>query len=165
MKNLMYYCIGSFILVLGSLFLPYVKFDMYGGGLFSPSHLTVRGMVKNGFKIPAAYIPLLGIVIISGVTLIKRNLVTAIIGLVLGFLLFLFIPVLAFGLTFNLSIFGGPRNHELQIGFFVFAIATFAFFVTLIIHLVKVARERKRARNAPEQSRPVFVESDLLDDF
>ncbi|MBL4861561.1 MAG: hypothetical protein JKY09_00890 [Crocinitomicaceae bacterium] len=149
-------CIGIIAL---SLLLPYEVHDVYSGGSFTTPSLIKEGVQLAGAETLPAYVPLIAIIIISLVVLIKKNLATAIIGLVMGLGLLLYMPFLAISLTFHLIFFSGLRNSQLHIGFFIAAIAVFIYFVLLIANLVVVVKKRKNKKKEPMSN------VDLLDDF
>jgi len=149
-----YICVG---VVLGSLFLPWTKHDLYTGGLFSTLSLVKTDVIKAGLYYEGTYVVLLAMIIISAVQLIIRNLGTAIIGLVLAVGQVLYMPLLAFGLTFTL--FGSERNIELQIGYYICALSVVVYFGFAIWNLVYVNRKRK------SKTEKLIPNEDLLDDF
>ena len=158
MKRLPIYtgiCIALFII---SLILPYEKYDRYSGGLFSPSRLAEVGVYKSGMEIPAVFIPLVAMAIIAFIVLIKRNLATGITGFILGFFLVLFMALLGAILTMNLSIFGGPRNEQLQLGYFVGLFAIISYSIVLLVNLIAIVRNKKQ-----ENQKPAPHSMDLLD--
>ena len=160
MKHFPIYTGICFLVTFFSLFLPYEQHDRYAGGLFSAPYRTETGIQTIGFDIEMAYIPLVVFVIISFVVLIRRNLATGIIGLIIGIFFILFMAVMGFGLTFHLSIFGGPRNFQLQIGYYLALIAVLSYAVMLLLNLIAIIRNR---RAVAEEVKHENI--DILDSF
>jgi len=133
--------------------------DRWSGGLFTTPSLAETGVKTAGFEIWAAMALLLGFFIIAPIVLIRKTIATSIIGFILGLVLLLYMPLLAFALTFNLNLFGGPRNSTLQLGYYVGLFAVVSFVVILLLNMIAVIR----GRNNPSKT-PVRQSSDLLDD-
>ena len=144
-----------------SLFLPYESHDDYtSGGLFGTSTLLAEGLKTSGIAYVPAYIPILFISICLAIIKIKENLATAIISLILSILNLFYMPFLGFLLVFNLNFFGGPRNYELEFGYYLSLMAVISYIPVMIIHLIVVVRKRRKQAVNPV----IKQDSDLLDD-
>ena len=164
MKNFKLYSFIALGVTLVSMVLPYKSFDKYAGGFFTSSRLVEANMQEAGLELPQSYILLAALIVIALVTLIKENLTTSIIGFILGVFALLYMPLFAFTLVFTLNFGGGPRNQEIEIGFYFAAIAVLSYAIILLINLIKHAKARKNNREI-QTSKAKFKESDLLDDL
>ena len=155
MKNFKIHTLVVNIVVLLSLFLSYQRhkiFDSSGDNWFDSSTIKSIDPIA-GIELPETYFFLGGVLLITFATIIWRNLATAIIGSVLSIGLGLYIPLLAFILTFNIF----QEGDDLGIGYYIGSIAIFYFIVIQFINMVQTARNKK--------SKPKNVDSDILDDF
>ncbi len=148
-----YICLG---MVIGSLFLPWTKFDLYSGGIFKSHTLVETGLLESGLAYEGVYFVVGIMLLISAIVLAIRNIATGIIGLVLAFGLLVYMPLLGMGLTF--SLFGSHRNIDLQLGYYVSLLSVIAYLGFTIWNLVYVARANKKETRK-------MVAGDLLDDF
>lgn len=160
MKNILVYSVSAIVLLLLSLFLPYEQHDLYAGGFFKPDVLLRSGLKTNGFSHVAAYFPALFIIVSLIIIKLNENLATAIVALVLSFGSFIYMGFLAIALQFHINIFNGPRNYELQIGYYLALITIIAYLVVTVVHLIAVIRKQKRVK----KSINYISNSDLLDD-
>lgn len=162
MKHILIFSLVPIGVILISLFLPYESHDDYTtGGLFSTSTLIASGIKTLGINYLPAYIPILFIGICLAIIKIKENLATAIISLILSLGNLFYMGFLAFLLVFHLNFFGGPRNYELEFGFYLSLISVIAYIPVMIIHLILVVRKRRKAAKAP-----LSVDNpDLIDDL
>lgn len=157
MKKFPLYHPICFGLGLVSLLLPCRTYDQYSSsGWFSTPTLVQGHVVESGLSFFPCYIPLLAMLVISFIVLIKKNLATGIIGLIFGFVLVLYLPVLLFMLTFEL--FGSKSNLEPGLGYVALVFICLTYFAFLIRNLVLVVRQRRKGPERKEQL-------DLLDDF
>lgn len=154
-----YICIG---MMLSTLFLPYCTYDLYTGGFWQTPTLLQENVSEVGLEIELVYGLIVGMILTSVTMLVKRNLATAIIGLIMSLGMVLFLPLLAFILTFNL--FGPQRNEELGIGYILAVATVITFFGFSIAHLVYTVKQRKMAKKNPANQRS-YAKTDLLDDF
>lgn len=162
MKRIAIYHYICFGLIIVSMFLPYNEYDQYTSfSFFGSSSLIEESQHEIGFNFPPAWV-LPGLMAITIITLhIKRNLATAIIGLIFGFLNLLYLPLLGFILVFTL--FGSQRNKTIDIGFVLAGLVVITYFGFLISHLVKVVKERRKPKNQITTNLDVLDDSDLLD--
>jgi hypothetical protein len=161
MKNIMMYSLVVIGVIFISLFLPYESHDDYSsGGLFGASTLLAEGLKTSGIAFVPAYIPILFIGVCLAIIKINENLATAIISLILSLLNLFYMPFLGFLLVFHLNFFGGPRNYELEFGYFLSLFAGIGFAAVMIIHLIVVVRKRRKKAVNPV----IMQEIDLLDD-
>lgn len=163
MKNILIFSLVPIGVIFISLFLPYESHDDYSsGGLFGGnSTLLAKGLKTSGINYIPAYIPILFIGICLAIIKIKENLATAIIALILSLGNLFYMAILAFLLVFHLNFFGGPRNYELEFGFFLALIAVIAYIPVMIIHLIMVIRKRRKGIKPAVDAN----KSDLLDDL
>ncbi len=164
MKNFKLYSFIALGVTLASMILPYHSYDKYTGGFFQTSQLVEPNIQEAGLELPQSYILLVAQVVVALTTLIKENLTTSIIGFILGVFTLLYMPLFAFSLVFTLNFGGGPRNKEIELGFYIAAIAVLSYAIILLMNLVWQARNRKKNRQATVKVNK-FEESDLLDDF
>lgn len=142
------------IVVILSLFLPYKEYDYYTGGMFG-STLTEENVREAGIKFIEAYIPSVLMLLALIPLVIKRNRAMAIISLILSSLNLLYMPVLAFALTFEL--FSPRRNVTVELGYMIAVVASLTFFVFAIIELRRAIRYFRTIKPKPQ--------ADLLDDL
>lgn len=164
MKNFKLYSFIALGVTLASMILPYKSFDKYTGGFFSASRLVESNIHEAGLELPQSYVLLAALLVIALVTLIKENLTTSIIGFILGVFALLYMPLFAFSLVFSLNFGGGPRNQEIEIGFFIAAIAVLSYAIILLMNLIKHAKARKNNREL-QTTKANYKESNLLDDL
>lgn len=143
-------CFGVIII---SLFLPYKSFDYYKGvGL---SNIVDENVRMAGIELVGTYI-MVGLMILGLVPLfIKRNRAMAIISLVMAAFNVLYMPMLAFIITFEL--FSPRRNVEVELGYMIAVIAVLVFFGASIVELRKAVRAHRNQKPKPTL--------DLLDDL
>ncbi len=143
-------CFGVIII---SLFLPYKSFDYYTGvGL---SNIVDENVRMAGVELVGTYI-MVGLMILGLVPLfIKRNRAMAIISLVMAAFNVLYMPMLAFIITFEL--FSPRRNVEVELGYMIAVIAVLVFFGASIVELRKAIRAHRNQKPKPSV--------DLLDDL
>lgn len=152
MKSMKLFSIFCFASTALSMFLPYSKKT---GSSFYNSQNVGEIIIDSGIELEEAYVTLIGFVLVILLVHIKQNLATAILSLITGLGLMLYVfPVLAFIITFNIF---GPRV-DLQLGYFIALLAVLVYFGALIAHLVVVVRNRKKTPKTAESS-------NLLDDF
>jgi len=161
MKNILIYAIGTIVIILLSLFLPYESHDFYSGGLFKVDVMLKSGITTSGFSHVAAYFPALFILICFVIIKLNESVATAIVSLVLSFGSLVYMGFLAIALQFHINIFNGPRNYELAIGYYIALWAILGYLVVTIIHLTIVVRKRRNQIVTPEP----ISSSDLLDDL
>ena len=147
-------------IILVSLFLPYESHDNYSGGFFEEDVLLASGLKTPGISHIPAYIPVVFISICLAIIKINENLATAIVSLILSIINIFYMVFLAFLLVFNLNVFSGPRNYELQFGYYLSLFAGGAYVIIMIIHLIMVVRKRRNPANVPVTP----SSDDLLDD-
>lgn len=164
MKNFKLYSLITLGVTLFSMVLPYQSYDKYAGGLFKASRLIEPHIKETGLELPQSYILLAALLIISLVTLIKENFTTSIIGFILGAFTLLYMPIFAFTLVFTLNFGGGPRNKEIELGFYIATIAVLSYVIVLLLNLIWQARNRRKNKNATVKIKST-EETDLLDDF
>jgi len=140
------------------MFLPYQILSEYETNWRTNNRILREGnRYISGLELPETYFFLGGIFGITVITLVWRNLATAIIGSVLSIGLGLYVPLLLFILTFNLFTLFTLDSNDLGIGFYIGALAILYFIVIQFINLVQTARNRKN------NDRSAVV--DILDDF
>ncbi len=161
MKNILIYSLAAIAVILLSLFMPYESRNVYTGSLLQNGAYRYVNLKTVGFEQIGAYIPIATLVLCIGIIKIKENLATAIISMILSFLNLFYMALLGVILTLNLSFFGGgPRNLQLQGGYYLSVLAGIYFFTIMISHLVVVVRKRRN----PEKYDLKPVSSELLDD-
>lgn len=161
MKHIMIYSLVIIGIILASLFLPYESHDNYLGGFFKNDLLLASGLKTSGISHIPAYIPVIFISICLAIIKINENLATAIVSLILSILNMFYMGFLAFLLVFHLNIFSGPRNYELQFGYYLSLFAGAAYIIIMIIHLIMVIRKRKKG----VKSESPVKSTDLLDNL
>lgn len=162
MKNILIFSLVPIGVIFMSLFLPYESHDDYTSGSFlSTSTLIASGIKTYGVNYLPAYIPVLFIAICLAIIKFNENLATAIISLILSFCNLFYMGFLGFLLVFYLNFFGGPRNYELEFGFFLALVAVIVYIPIMIIHLIMVVRKRKKGH----KSESAIKSTDLLDDL
>ena len=161
-KRIPIYHYISIGLMLLTLFLPYRTYDLYAGGFWQTSSLIEENVHELGMEVELVYGLIATLILTSVTMLVKRNLATAIIGLIMSFGMVLFLPLLAFALTFHL--FGPSRNEELGLGYMIAVVTVISYFGFAISHLVYTVKQRKEAKKNPANQRS-FEKTDLLDDF
>lgn len=144
-------CFGVAVL---SLFLPYKEFDYYSGGMFGNT-LSEENVRLAGIELMETYIMVALMLFGLIPLLINRNRAMTIISLVIAAINVLYMPVLAFILTFEL--FSPRRNLTLELGYMIAVIAVLVFFGASILELRKAIRERRNQKPKPT--------ADLLDDL
>lgn len=164
MKNFKLYSFIALGVTLLSMVLPYHSYDKYTGGFFQASVLVEPHIQEAGLELPQSYVLLAALLVIALVTLIKENFTTSIIGFILGVFTLLYMPLFAFSLVFTLNFGGGPRNKEIELGFYIAAIAVLSYAIILLMNLIWQARNRKKNKNSTVKVQK-FEETDLLDDF
>lgn len=137
-----------------SLFLPYKEYDYYSGGLFGNT-LTEENVKEAGLELLEAYVPSVILLFALIPIAIKRNRAMAIISLVFSAFNLLYMPVLAFALTFE--IFSPRRNVTVELGYMIAVLAALLFFVYAIIELRRAIRNHRAMKPKPT--------IDLLDDL
>lgn len=155
-----YYHFIAFALMTASLFLPYVSYDTYSGGFFTTKVPENFGVKESGIQNLEAFIPLVIILLTSGVMLINRSKGTAIVGVVFASLNLLFMPVLAGILV--ICFFCDKENYQLEIGYWLSLLSACFYLGMSIAHLIIVSREQKKTVATQVHEKK---ESDLLDDF
>ena len=157
MKNLLTYTLIIAGIILLSMFFPYETHtsNSSGGGSGWFSGSSSEDGATSGFENEGALLIFAGLFVIGLITTIKKNLATAIIGLILGAGFLLYMPLLAFILTFHL--FSG-MHYEPGFGFYLAFLAVLVYFILLIVHLVKTVKNKKRNPSN-------VLKQDLLDDF
>lgn len=139
-----YICYGVLLL---SMALPYRQYDLYSGGWFSTNTLVQSSVQDSGLEFEFCYVLVIAMLATSLILVIQRNLATAIIGLIFSFGMVLFLPLLAFALTF--SLFGPERNMELKVGYAMGALSVLTYFGFTIVHLVFVVKRRRLLAKNP----------------
>lgn len=142
------------VVTIFSLFLPYKEYDYYTGGLFG-STLTEENVREAGLELLEACVPPVILLFALIPLVIRRNRAMAIISLILSSLNLLYMPLLAFALTFEL--FSPRRNVTVELGYMIAVIAGLVFFVYAIIELRKAIRLHRKIKPKPRV--------DLLDDL
>lgn len=159
MKDFHFYTLIVLGIAISSLFLPYERHDIESWNLFTGSSgITHRGVSNPGYLLPVAYAPTLLMLLIWGMITLRKNLTTAIIGLIFSALNLFYMAFLSFILTFNLHLFGGSTHSALEPGYFICLLAVICFLVIAIVHLVAVVRKPKPL---PQPDQP--LQDELLD--
>jgi hypothetical protein len=159
MKNFTLLALIFTAMALLSLLLPYERHDVESWNLFSGSTgIHQFGVNKPGYTLPVAYVPGFLMLLIWGMITLRKNLATAIIGLIFSALSLFYMAFLSFILTFNLHLFGGSTNSALEPGYYICLLAVISFLIVSIVHLTAVVRRPKRLPQ-PNQS----MQDELLD--
>jgi len=160
MKNLLSYTLIIAGIIFLSMFFPYethINKSLNTANINWGSNLgdidPSEGGATSGFENEGALLLFLGLLVISLVTAIKKNVATAIIGSILGLGYLLYMPLLGFVLTFHLF---SEMTYEVGFGFYIAFLAVFAYFNLLIIHLVKTIKNRNPSN---------VLNQDLIDDY
>ena len=135
-----------------SLFLPYRQYaDL------NPDTGLMGTAFQSGlnYEFPLCLIPLGLMFITSGILLIRNNLVTAILSMIMIF--FLVIGLLFVYLILTLS-FMGPDQLRAGIGFLLLVLVSIGYIFFLIRNLVLVVRYRREIAK-------MGADSDILDEF
>jgi hypothetical protein len=156
-----YFHFICFGLVALSLLLPYIQYDLQGGGFWGGGPITKRNIQESGLEHPESYITLAFIAFASFIALIKRHLATAIISLIISVGGLLYMPILAFALTFTL--FGPKTNMRVQWGFLIAALTMLTYVSLMIANLVYVNRERKQGYKSSLENNDIIDDADLLE--
>jgi hypothetical protein len=135
--------------------LPYKQFDLYSGGWLGGSNLSEENVNIAGIELLETYIMVLLMVFALIPLLINRNRAMTIISLVMATFNVLYLPVLAFILTFEL--FSPRRNLSLELGYMIAVIAVLVFFGASIVELRKAIKAHRNRKPKPSV--------DLLDDL
>lgn len=136
-----------------SLFLPYKEYDITDWGAFGV--VSEENVREAGIKFVEAYIPSVILLIALIPVMIKRTRATAIISMVVSFGNLLYLPFLAFVLTFE--IFSPRNNVTVELGYYLAVLAGLVFFGMSIYTLRKAIQEFK--------IRKPMTNMDLLDDM
>ena len=144
-------------LVLLSMFFAYQILSEYKTSWdFGTKEIREGNRFVSGFNLIAAYGIIGGLIIVSFITLITRNVNTSIIGLVISILLFFYTLFVAFVTTFSLF----EAAPDLGFGYYLGMFAVLYLIVIQLINLVSETKNRKRKmKNHPGST------IDLLDDF
>ena len=142
-------CAGIILL---SLFLPYEE-TYLDWGLGKNPHTYNGGDIKNGWNyLPFTIVPAVIIGLIAGLNAMRENLGTAITGLVVSILNLLYMGFVEFLLSFNFMSYS-----EIKIGFYIAVLAVLFHLLMMIVHLIRVMRNRKNPK------KNAIVANDLLD--
>ncbi len=155
MKNYQIHIAIVNALILISMFFAYQVLSEYQGSWNSGTTLREGNRNISGFNLPGSYVILGVVLLISFITLIHKSVATSIIGSILSFGLLLYIPVLAFVLTFSLL----DAGDDLGFGFYLGSMTLVYLFIIQMINLVTEIKNRKRNKNVIPQT------DDILDDF
>lgn len=142
----------TFAIAALSLFLPYRQYMALN---YDTAILETNYESGLSYEFPLCLIPLGIIFITSGMLLIRNNLVTAVLSMVMIFFLvigFLFVYLI---LTFS---FMGPDELRAGIGYMLLVLTSLVYIVFLIRNLVLVVRYRRKTTSQGQGS-------DILDEF
>lgn len=155
------YHIACFVIVVLSLFLPYASHDEYTGGWFTSNRqLVANDVMKSGWDyIEVTFVAPVAILLLSTIMVAIRNRATAIIGVIFSFFIILWMPIVAFVLTFNL--FGS--DDRIQLGYLICVVTVVTYFGFNIGSLVYEVRQYRRNGNRKPND-VVLDDGDLLDD-
>lgn len=143
-----------FVVMVLTLLLPYKSFDYYTGGMFGNT-LAEENVKMAGIELVETYV-MVAIMIFGLIPLfIKRNRAMTIISLVMAAFNVLYMPMLAFILTFE--IFSPRRNVAVELGYMIAVIAVLVFFGASIVELRKAIKAHRNQKPKPSV--------DLLDDL
>ena len=146
MKKLPVVHLICFGVILVSLLLPYKSFDYYTGGMFGNT-LAEENVKMAGIELVETYI-MVALMIFGLIPLfIKRNRAMTIISLVMAAFNVLYMPILAFILTFEL--FSPRRNVSVELGYMIAVIAVLVFFGGSIVELRKAVRAHRNEKPKP----------------
>ena len=130
-------------MIIISLFLPYKSFDYYTGGMFGNT-LAEENVKMAGIELVETYI-MVALMIFGLIPLfIKRNRAMTIISLLMAAFNVLYMPILAFILTFEL--FSPRRNVSVELGYMIAVIAVLVFFGGSIVELRKSVRAHRNEK-------------------
>jgi hypothetical protein len=152
LKRLTLYTVVCLVVIVISLFLPIEVHDHFadhfGYKLQRDGRNLRTGIIKYGYQYIIVFLPIGLMILNTGLTLIKQEKTLAIVSVVFGFIAICTFWLIWFKISWHISLFAGPINYRLHIGFYLMLVMACFYEFILVVNMIVLHRISKQINNA-----------------